>query len=380
MTRTTDRHLVRHLLLLGVAASAPVALGIAMHQEHEAMKRPATACEVAAVAVPTPIAIATPVAQAPEPEAAAALPIPLVYGETFAWVEHLGGPHVVLATDVDERWIGGSARVLDPESLRRPVDLDRLPDEIAARLGATVRAYSVDGEVCTGTIGAPFLHAAATDWETAIGEPEARTDRAEWLWIEGRRLLVAPLDGAGDCKGAIWARAADLAPPTFPTEIERPSKTQVQKARRGWLQTDPIRTASVDFDEWIVGTGTSQDEASGRRPRLRDRLTSSAWDLHEDGVDMVVLDLDGPELGGCGGFPNAWGLALVEEDGASVQRILHGRSGRVIGLVDVDGDGVSELLTGPREGWEGHELLRVDGDDLATVTTLADVPYFGCPC
>lgn len=384
MTRTS----ARHLLLLALAASAPIALGIAMHEEHLAVQRAvaAQACDVEVVAVPTPVAIATPIVQAPEPTPITepvALPIPLTYGEAFAFIEDIGGPHVVLAMEIDERWIAGEPRLIATDAVRRAVDLDALPDEITARLGASFHGYTAEGLACTGTLGTPFLHAAAENWESYVDEEERVVlDRPGWAWAEGRRILVAPLDGAGDCAGAIWARAAELPPPAFPTAVVRPTKTQVQAARRGYLQTSQVRAAALEFDTSMLETGTAPDSSLGRPAQLRDRLSSTAWDLGGDGVDMVVLDIDGPEFGGCGGFESAWALAVVQHDGANVQRIVHDDRGHghVLGLVDVDGDGTAELLTGPRGGWEGRKLLRLADDGLQPIAVLEDIPFFGCPC
>jgi hypothetical protein len=388
MHRGRDPHLTRHLVLLSLAATAPVALGVAMHEEHLAMQRPVVvdACEPshrpAIVAVPTPIAIATPTIDPVAPaEPPAAEPIPLTYGEAFAFVVNIDGPHVVLSTTIDERWIGGSARVIESGSLRRPVDLEAMPDDIAARLGASFNAYSSEGLVCSGTIGAPFLHAATSDWDVEMYDEEiAQMDHDTFTWEQGRRILVAPLDGAGACDDAVWARAADLPAPTFATPIARPTKVQVQAARRGFLRTAAMRTAATDFDTWIAETGSEPDARLGRTPRLRDRLSSTAWDLGGDGVEAVVLDIDGPEFGGCGGIEGRWGLAVVTEDGANVQRILPGASGRALGLFDVDGDGTSEILAGPRGDWENLELLRLSAEGLEPVAALAPIPFFGCPC
>jgi hypothetical protein len=70
----------------------------------------------------------------------------------------------------------------------------------------------------------------------------------------------------------------------------------------------------------------------------------------------------------------------VTEDGANVQRILPGASGRALGLFDVDGDGTSEILAGPRGDWENLELLRLSAEGLEPVAALAPIPFFGCPC
>lgn len=388
----------RQLALLALAAAAPVALGWAMHLEHEAVEHEVLRPEVLAVPVPVPVPMpeAGPLSEpapepAPEPVPVpeAEPPAPFTYGTSFAFVVEIeGAAHLVLAPEAEPDWAAGPLTALGEYGVRRRVDRTMVPPALLAHLDGTFDVYETDGRSCRGRLGEPFLYADASgdllwDTEETYDDAEDLTTASprvrKVVWEEGRRLLVAPLEGTGACGDARWARDARLPAPVLPIAVERPSKLHVQEARRAYLRTEPLRAAAAEFDTYAQ---QERDDSGNLLPvaKLQHRLQSTAFTIGTAGVRAVLLDVDGPEFGGCGGLANNWGLALVAGEGATVDRIVPGAYGQPEMLVDLDADGSPEVLSAPRYDGGGWSLHTVHDEAFEDLATMSDMPYFGCPC
>jgi hypothetical protein len=385
----------QQLAFLATAACAPIALGIAMHLEHVEATRacmaevaqPSAAVDVGpvVVAVPTPVMI--------EPAVAAD---DLRGAYDFAFVADMPTPHIVLASEADlgeaafealamgsPHYRGEPADDQIDQPVWRGVDVSRLPERARFAQGRHVRVYSAAGRVCIARIGAPAL--VSESWGTVeyfadddISEIEAdeRTiiDPAS-LWDDGRRLVVAPLEGDG-CGEALWARDVALAEPLVyvAQDVEGQEDLPSPVARRMVQRSAAVRPIAAKFAEHVAGMN---DDGFTTR-RFVDRLEGRRWIEPLRGGELDVFTSDGEEFGGCGGFDPAWGAIAVDAEGSPVDPVWADASTDAIAAVfDVDADGTPEVLA---QTWLGTTRVYTLGQELGELATLGEVPFFGCPC
>jgi hypothetical protein len=373
----------RPLLLLSAAALAPITLGIAMHLEHVAAAEACTADLDAWTAMPT--TSAAPADANADAIVPRSMPIPVPVAEPitdhalpFAFVVDIDGPHIVLATTIDERWIDGAPRFRTGPSdeehgavLERDLAISHLPAEVLAAVGRRVRVYSADGEVCTARVGMPQLVGELwgdlLDW----GPEMVGVSGEQQSWDASRRTLVAPLATDGECGTPLWARDAALPAPAVFTRTDG----HVPKVARKALLADPgVRDYARDLRRAFEERRNADETAP--IPTLMQRSVGQRWQ-DARGNEVFTLAFTGDEFGGCGGFEPAWS-AYVPTDGAGVTAI--DRAGDdAIAVVDLDRDGRVEVLT---TTWMGPtRLVEIGGADaLRQRASLDDVPFFGCPC
>jgi hypothetical protein len=374
----------RPLLLLSAAALAPIALGIAMHLEHVAAAEACTADLDAWTAMPT--TSSAPADASADSIVPRSMPIPVPIAEPitdhampFAFVVDVEGPHIVLATTIDERWIDGPPRFRgrpnDEEHyaiLDRNVAIAQLPPEVLAAVGRRMRVYSADGEVCTARIGMPQLVGELWGDLYEFGPEESQGMSPEQQsWEVSRRTLVAPLATDGECGSPQWARDAALPAPAVFTRTDG----HVPKTARKALLADPgVRDYARDMRQAFEEVRDADETTP--IPTLMQRSVGQRWQ-DARGHEVFTLTFTGDEFGGCGGFEVAWS-AFVPTDGGGVTAI--DRAGDdVLAVVDLDRDGRVEVLT---TTWMGPtRLVEIGGADaLEERASLGDVPFFGCPC
>jgi hypothetical protein len=383
----------RHLLLLGACTLAPIGLGIAMHAEHmEAIAAGELCVEqglglTAASPEPIMLAVSTPVIVTP---ASASIPEPAGPGAgayEFAHVIDIDGPQLVLATAIEDSWAtdaphyrGKVHDVFEVGEVWRNVDPERLPALPRAAIGRTVDVYSAAGRVCTARIGTPVLvgemwgsiEYVADDELEVSGEGDDKVIDPGSAWDDSRRMLIAPLLDGGACADALWARDAALTEPLVYVAQE-PSDLPSPVARR-LLQRDPAtRALGKAFAEHVADI---DDEAFTTR-RLVDRFTGIRWIEPTRGGELDVFTTDGEEFGGCGGFDPAWGAVSIDAFGTPTHAWLHDDTDEVRAIVDLDGDGQPEVLA---DTWLAPTRLLALGDELAELSVLPEVPFYGCPC
>lgn len=389
----------RQSLLLGLAACAPIALGVATHLEHEAAERAcldddaAPAAETVVEVVPQIVPIVTPI-----PIAA---PVPtddLAGAYAFAFVVDVPTPHVVLATATElgdgaieamatgaSHFRGAATDAFIDQPVWRDIDATRLPERARLAVGRHVRVYSSAGRVCVARIGKPVavsersgkIEYMADDEVTELGEGEDATIDPASLWDDGRRLVVAPLEGAS-CEGGIWARDIALSEPLVyvaqqdgdaPAELPSPvARRMVQRSRA----LEPIAAAFADHVR-----GFTDDAFTTRR--LVDRLVGQRWIEPTRGGELDVFTTDGDEFGGCGGFDPAWAAISVDAEGGPVESVwADAQADYVQAVFDLDADGRPEVFA---PSWLGPtHVFTLEPDGLREFAVLADVPYYGCPC
>ena len=156
---------------------------------------------------------------------------------------HLVEGDVVLAKDAPESWSQGSPQ---EKPLRpgwqagevvvayRRLRADKVPANLLGWQARNLRLFDLQGQVCAATI-AELLPASAlyTDGSLFASHdednppPTSEREKAAVLWQRGRRLLVGRLTvTSGDCKGAVFARAAELPVPVI---------AKFEPARPPWL-------------------------------------------------------------------------------------------------------------------------------------------------
>jgi hypothetical protein len=393
MSRVT----AREVALLATVSVAPIALGLAMHAEHEA--RPVGTPAVVVVEVPAaspvrpePARPAPPVTEtvdvpAPAPPAALAF----TYGASFAFVITGDAPMVVLSAEPDDAWVTTTPVATHDEwgevHARAEVDMAALPAEVSAAIATTFTLYAGLEARCNATLGAPFMFADVSGDEGWDGDDDDETDaetrrsdpaRARWAWADGRKVLVAPVVSDGNCDGATWARRADLPDARVYTPVAHPTKDNVQLARRSYLQLPSTKEARLEFERYMqedVG-----EDGPPPRTKLRHRMTSTAWTDGDGDLAIVSHRIDGAEFGGCGGLEPRWGLSLVSDGGLTVDRVLEGDTEQLSVVLDLDNDGTPEIFTEPYENWTGWSVATVADDGWQSLAKVDSQPYFGCPC
>jgi hypothetical protein len=192
------------------------------------------------------VAVATPTPSVDKPEPVVG---PIDPAE-FAHVVSAGGATlVVLSSSPDHaRWAKGAPSIVskdNPVVARREVDPTLLPKALTRLAGRAMRLVGDSGEVCRGTLGAPFLLSRVEphfgerqQWEGEEDEngvkgpplSDERVAEIAWDMVSDGKLLVAELvETNGACQDAQFARAADL-PALATTAARRPSAAVTAQA------------------------------------------------------------------------------------------------------------------------------------------------------
>ncbi len=157
---------------------------------------------------------------------------------------------VVLSADpAHEQWATSAPTLVSkgsPVVVRREVDQTLLPKTMLRLAGRSMRLVGATGEVCRGTLAAPVLLSRVEPhfgerarWngeeedENGLKIPALSDERlAEFAWdmTSDGKLLVAELVGTtGDCRDALFARAADL-PALATATARRPAAALAMQA------------------------------------------------------------------------------------------------------------------------------------------------------
>jgi hypothetical protein len=311
------------------------------------------------------------------------IPIPLVEPVTahalpFAYVIDLDGPHIVLASEIEDDWAAGAPefRVTDRSSsadasVWRSVAVHELPLAILANVGRTVRVYSAEGEACTARIGAPRLVSELWAQFEEWGPYEGMSPTATDAWEEGRGTLVAPLATDGDCGTPLWARDAALPAPAVFVRTDGAAPRAVRKA----VFRDPaMRALARELTEYLTDTGAADE--TDKRPTLAQNTKDERW-LDARGRELFTFTIFGDSAGWCGSFGASWAVFVPTGDDGVIA--LDHVGDEVIAVLDLERDGRIEVLS---RAWLGPtRLVEVGGEDaLVERFTLPGIPLIGCPC
>lgn len=217
----------------------------------------------------------------------------------------------------------------------RPIDMKTLPSALATWSGKKVTLYGAAGKLCEATVGELL---AWGEWESTIaglGVSELTEEAASQAVLDKRTVLLAELTGA--CKGAVFARAAELPPPPQWT-IRAPEG--VLRARLE--QALAILPGYSDIKDPGIFDATSLLEIAPPDPAGRRFAVASirgAVNCHEDGFVLGVWEVTGA----------GDALTLVQVFEAK-DRPFDARA-----AADVTGDGVPEIVV------DGGLLIWQDG-------------------
>lgn len=374
-------------ILLGIAALGPLALGIAAHLEHEASRRvviveapPVIVPVVHAVEVPIEVPVEVPTEARVEVE-----PAPIeatkVYGEDFLFLTHISRDYVVLALDAPTEWGTGRLRAIDGQwgAIRRTVAEGKLPEHLRDWSGRGVTLHGGDVDACTGTLGKPQI-VAQYDGDLALLLDEAGDDiwesnklhkaLYEPVWNEGRRLLVAPVTYPKECGNPTWAQPLGAPAPRLFTRDEGADSNAGETAVDALLALPDMKSLAEQIE-----TASDQNDPY---PSLRDQTKATTWRDPDGTISMVSLEVSGDAFYVCGGWEEQWGVATVRD--GKVANIGADRLAVAHAMLDLEHDGVPEILTAGATFRHEAALWNLTADGLEARYTLPAVPYVGCPC
>ncbi len=282
-----------------------------------------------------------------------------------------GEPLVVVRVQTRAGWGRGPLRLLQrewPTVVDRAVDRRALPAEVRAELRETLVLSGQDRVVCTARLGTPrVVRRVSADFQYSIWSGEEGGPRytarqvadAAWALAEGTELLVAPaIKVTGDCRRAGWAtRGSPTFSPASTTDEARllaafRSLREHRALAEAWTEAshyDDDPTAS-HWDERGAG-GSRSFRTFAARGR---RFTLVVAHAHD----------------GCGEFTGVvWALYEQRADGLAIRASARTYTFVPEALVDLDGDGVPEILG-------GAQYQRVGADLSSDVEAL----FLGCPC
>jgi hypothetical protein len=209
-----------------------------------------------------------------------------------------------------------------------------------------------------------------------VGDPGyAGRDEAKWTVTSaastGSSALAARIAAPAECKDALYARDAALAPIVTLEKIE--NEKLATTATSALLAGDSARAAQASWDEHASGDaetakGSWADHASFDTRVLRHPVTGTTW---------VAIHATATEQG-CGGPQiNVFGLYRVNDKGelVTVEDRALDTVWSIDRILDLDNNGTLELLG---KDWLGLEtvLVQQTGEELSRLA----MPFYGCPC
>jgi len=282
-----------------------------------------------------------------------------------------GEPLIVVRVRTSAAWGRGPLRLLQrewPTVVDRAVDRRALPPEVRAELRETLVLSGQDRVVCTARLGTPrVVRRVSADFHYSIWSGEEGGRRysarevadAAWELAEGTELLVAPaIKVTGDCRHAGWAtrRTPTFAPATTTDQARLPAAFRSLPEHRALAEA---WTEASHYDD--DPTATHWDERGGGSSR-----SFRSFEANGRRFALVVAHAHD----GCGEFTGVvWALYEQPSEGLALRTSARTHTFVPDALVDLDGDGVPEILGGSQYQREGADLSS-DVDPL----------FLGCPC
>lgn len=291
------------------------------------------------------------------------------------------GHFVTLSTEVNPEAIKGAPRLhrrRDPVVLLRDVDKGKLSAPLRALVGGELELFEASGKRCrvpTGAVYALQAHVPhfgvreAWDGE-AEGAPgplsASAIAQASWDPHAPTSLVVAiPRDGR--CGDTVWARRVSrrASPRFYPRRDLRASDLELVWAA---VERAPLHAALVRMSGGAVPPLTWA---------VRDAEVHVYHPDDDPSRSFIYYALDKGD--GCGDASVRY-RALFERVGQEVTlRFEQDAPLQLTGVVDVDADGVVELLTDGYPGPYERALWRTEGAAYA-VDTATRVPFYDCGC
>lgn len=322
---------------------------------------------------------------------------------SFAFVNQAG---MVLSTTAERTWGSGRLRAhAGPGEFRaaKRADLAKIPADLLAQRGHTFDVYGASGKVCTARLGELSIlaqHNGPSEIELFHGnmdfideeedgsdpfeklEQEEHTPRqirakvwsfAETGWTppsadeedHDDRWLVAPLVSETSCEGGLWARDAELPPPTVLHLVEEASPITAQRVAVHQASA-ALAEAKLSYERELADA--PEDESlTDWATLVRDYPVSvKAWHDETGAPRLTELEF-GYEPEGCGeGGPHLASVDMVVGSSfESLELEIH-----PLAVFDADLDGRFELLYG--------SSLSSETDGLGQSWSIYEEFY--CPC
>ena len=310
---------------------------------------------------------------------------------------------VVLTTQGDDAW-GRGPPTLEKQGAdrslvrsRRAIDVAKLPADFASMKGMAVRLMDASGVRCEAKLGELLLRGRIFEGPVEEDDTVSGGADAAEVWATSPHYLVARVVGAPRaCAGATWARGATLATPAMAAAVPAAGDL-ARRALAAFGALPESAKLQHDFARWYA----AEHPQSGRAPPLWFRLP------RRPPVIRVLRQMGHPALisvsarvdeGDCaaGVSGGIWALwELDDRDPTRPRLVLRNQPDAELTLqptaaVDVDGDGVPELLFDSSSDYASvnaagqpdfleHGIVRVV-DGAYVLIQGPETPIYVCPC
>lgn len=332
-----------------------------------------------------PVPVEVEVEVPPEPEPEPEVELPLADLAKFLFVTDAG---IVLSSEAERSW--GTGRLFEPAgkvSFRaaKRANSTKVPAELWSMRGRSFDLYGADGKVCTARLGELRVVAQYAGWSLGgvLGDewyeedPEgaSKTEIRKGLWQRDDLWLVAQIASDEPCKGALWARDAELPPPTVLRRSSASNPT-VEARRVAFEKSEELaeaeRSYRAEYAELAEHDPESLEYYSSWDTIVAQRgVELWSWLDAEGRPQLVGLEF-GEEMGGCGSLSSQLTALDFVRDEAFVP-VEHGYAPAAI--FDADGDGQLELLYDNEIGDVSYWLVS---ETLEQAVAVEEDWY--CPC
>jgi len=221
---------------------------------------------------------------------------------------------------VDDAWLTGPPRTYGRFAATRTIDMDAIPESVRDFVGQSVRIYGrrdYDDHLaglCRAVVGTPFVLADDPGCFDEIEGPEE-------VWYASRRMLVAPFESVGDCRGATFVVPEGRDQPKLFRSSSARSPSLVQFKRES-LRHEAVRSYDADIEEVF---GDQEDPG-----RAADHGTALKWSSGDQWIATYEFnDMMGYEVA----------FVLISETGkAKPAEELGGSSIRGVLCFECEGD------------------------------------------
>lgn len=290
---------------------------------------------------------------------------------------------VVLSREAEREW--GKGRLFEPEGevtyrAAKRADASKVPAALWSMRGRTFDLYGADGKVCVARLGELRVVGQYDGWSLGgvLGDEWRDQDPAaaskaeirEGLWRRDDLWLVAEIESSDSCKGALWARDAELPPPTILRQSYAP--TEASEARLvEFRQSDDLAVTERNYRDAYAELEPEQREYYPTWETLVAEHDASTWSWIDPHGRPLLVGLEfGREPEGCGDPLYSKLTALDHVRGEQFVPVPYGHTPAAV--FDADHDGRLELLY---SGDDGHWLASASLDGQALVEQ-----DWMCPC
>jgi ketosteroid isomerase-like protein len=287
---------------------------------------------------------------------------------------------LLLSASPDEDWATGPFTYRDDDGIdadyaARGVDMRKLPAEFARWQGRPVRLVTTKGAAClTKVTGFRLMsrfeaHPSQTEEWKAMKPADAGRE----AWELGTKALVADVEKK--CEDAFWGQpaaqaAAEIDAGATPDAALKARALAEARKTSAWKE---IQEAYRDSPK----PGIKYWDQSDGEPNIK------SFRARRAGKDITLVSVQVGVWDGCEAFQGDL-LAIYEVSGGKlIKRNTPGKlAAFVVGAVDSDGDGNSELLILPnsRDTNDEKGRLLLDDKGLWDKVEMVERVFASCPC